>query len=71
MNSSSLALRLSQQDVNRVVSESTSLLGSLGFPFDKQITNHLREQLASFQPIVELDKLKAVFVDDDGNCGWS
>lgn len=71
MSTSSLALRLSQQDVNRVISDSTSLLESLGFSFEKQIASHLREQMASFQPIVELDKLKVVFVDDDGNCGWS
>ncbi|MCA9918705.1 MAG: hypothetical protein KC445_12175 [Anaerolineales bacterium] len=71
MNTPSIAFRLSQQDENKVVSDSTSLLRSLGFPFDKQGANRLREQFASFQLATELDKLKAVFVDDDGNCGWS
>lgn len=67
MNSSSLALRLSQQDVNKVVSDSTGLLGSLGFPFDKKVVSQLPETLV-FQPVAELDKLKALL--RDCNCGW-
>lgn len=67
MSSPSLTPRLSQQDVNRVVSESTSLLGSLGLPFDRQGVSHLPEKLV-FQPVAELDKLKALL--RDCNCGW-
>lgn len=67
MNSSSLALRLSQQDVNKVVSDSTGMLESLGFPFDTQVANQLPEKFV-FQPVAELDKLKALL--RDCNCGW-
>lgn len=70
MSTPSLTLTLSQKDVNKVVSDSTSLLGSLGFPFEKQVVSQLRAQIASSQPVAELDKLKAVFIDCQGNCGW-
>lgn len=67
MSSTSLTLRLSQQDVNRVVSDSTGLLASLGFPFDEHVVSHLPEKLV-FQPVAELNKLKALL--RDCNCGW-
>lgn len=71
MSSPSFALRLSQQDVDKVVLESTGLLQSLGLPAKRQRTARIQEQIASFSPTVELDKLKALLQDCDGNCGWS
>ena len=67
MSSPSLTLKLSQQDINRVVSDSTGLLASLGFPFHKQVVSHLPEKLV-FQPVAELDKLKVLL--RGCNCGW-
>ncbi len=72
MTSSSFTLALSQQDINKVVLESSNLLNVLGLPIEANLADRMQQKIANFQPF---EGLKTMTLNacggSDGNCSWA